>query len=202
MSAPQAAPAPAKAEGQAAEGFGGDADVLMDSVTKDEWKSIEVALSYTKKTVSEMLRRACSQLRSKGELVLDDSNGKFLGDMLPEMDGFATWCYKVCIRGGDMGRKTKAEERAVELGSRQAGGSMRECPCVCALSHRAYLVVAVAPAPPPPHAGTHPSQTALALPRAPGGGGARREEEGQGRRRQRQGRRQDVQDSCKDSDQD
>lgn len=96
MAAPAQAPPPVEGEGHATEGFSAtDSDVLLDSVTKDEWKSIEAALSYTKKTVSEMLRRACSQLRSKGELALDDSNGKFLGDMLPEMEGFATWCYKV-----------------------------------------------------------------------------------------------------------
>ena len=69
--------------------------VLLDSVTKDEWKSIEASLSHHKKTVAEMLKRACSQVRTKGELILDESNGKFLGDMLPEMETFSTWCYKV-----------------------------------------------------------------------------------------------------------
>ena len=54
-------PADADAEGADGEGFG-DSE-LMDSVTKDEWKSIEASLSYTKKTVSEMLKRACSQVR-------------------------------------------------------------------------------------------------------------------------------------------
>eukprot|EP00966_Prymnesium_polylepis_P032202 749184-Prymnesium_polylepis.1 len=78
-------------------GFG-DSEVLLDSVTKDEWKTIEASLSYNKKTVSEMLKRACSQVRTKGELVLDDSNGKFLGDMLAEMDNFATYCYEKHIR--------------------------------------------------------------------------------------------------------
>ena len=77
-----------------AEGFG-TSDVLLDSVTKDEWKNIEASLSYQKKNVAEMLKRACAQVRTKGELQLDESNGKFLGDMLTEMDNFATWCYKV-----------------------------------------------------------------------------------------------------------
>ena len=48
-----------------------------------------------KKTVAEMLKRATAQVRTKGELVQDESNGKFLGDMLSEMETFATWCYKV-----------------------------------------------------------------------------------------------------------
>jgi len=45
-----------------------------------------------------MLKRACAQVRTKGELQLDESNGKFLGDMLTEMDNFATWCYKEHVR--------------------------------------------------------------------------------------------------------
>ena len=73
----------------------GMSDVLLDSVTRMEWKSIEAALSHHKKTVAEMLKRACAQVRTKGELVLDESNGQFLGDMLLEMDNFSTWCYKV-----------------------------------------------------------------------------------------------------------
>jgi hypothetical protein len=93
--APAAAPAGAEDDKEDdAEGFG-MSDVLLDSVTKDEWKSIEQSLSHNKKTVAEMLKRACSQVRTKGELVLDESNGKFLGDMLTEMEDFATWCYKV-----------------------------------------------------------------------------------------------------------
>jgi len=87
----------AEAEGEDAEGFG-SSDVLLDSVTKDEWKSIEVALSYQKKNVAEMLKRACSQVRTKGELQLDDTNGRFLSDLLPEMENFASWCYKEHIR--------------------------------------------------------------------------------------------------------
>ena len=67
--------------------------MLLDSVTKDEWKNIEASLSYQKKNVAEMLKRACAQVRTKGEVVVDDSNGKFLGDMLPEMATFSTWCY-------------------------------------------------------------------------------------------------------------
>ena len=38
-----------------------------------------------------MLKRACAQVRTKGEVVVDDSNGKFLGDMLPEMATFSTF---------------------------------------------------------------------------------------------------------------
>ena len=91
--APAAAPA---AENEDEEGFGAS-DVLLDSVTKDEWKTIEASLSHHKKTVAEMLKRATSQVRTKGELVQDESNGKFLGDMLSEMDNFAVWCYKVCV---------------------------------------------------------------------------------------------------------
>ena len=93
---PAGAPS-AEPEGEEAEGFG-MSDVLLDSVTKDEWKSIEASLSHHKKTVAEMLKRACAQVRTKGELQLDESNGKFLGDMLPEMDTFAVWCYKVGAR--------------------------------------------------------------------------------------------------------
>ena len=92
-----AKPAEASAPSAAADDDeeGNMSEILQDSVTKDEWKSIEQALSHHKKTVAEMLKRACAQVRTKGELVLDESNGKFLGDMLPEMDNFATWCYKV-----------------------------------------------------------------------------------------------------------
>ena len=72
----------------------GLSEMLMDSVTKDEWKTIEASLSYQKKAVAEMLKCACAQVRTKGELSLDDSNGKFLGDMLPEMEHFATRCYR------------------------------------------------------------------------------------------------------------
>ena len=82
-----------------AEGFSGNAEgLLAESVTKDEWKSIEASLTYNKKTVAEMLKRACGQVRHKGEILIDDSNGKFLGDMLPEMDNFSNWCYKEHIR--------------------------------------------------------------------------------------------------------
>ena len=59
----EGAPAAEPEEGEEAEGFG-NSDELMDSVTKDEWKTIEQALSYTKKTVSEMLKRACAQVSS------------------------------------------------------------------------------------------------------------------------------------------
>ena len=82
-----------------AEGFSGNAaGLLAESVTKDEWKSIEASLTYNKKTVAEMLKRACGQVRHKGEILIDDSNGKFIGDMLPEMDNFSNWCYKEHIR--------------------------------------------------------------------------------------------------------
>ena len=64
-------------------------DVLLDSVTKDEWKSIEAALSHHKKTVAEMLKKSSSQNRQKGELIIDESNGKFVADMLPEMEDIA-----------------------------------------------------------------------------------------------------------------
>ena len=37
-------------------------------------------------------------MRTKGELTLDDSNGKFLGDMLAEMENFSSYCYKEHIR--------------------------------------------------------------------------------------------------------
>ena len=88
------AAAPAADADEDDEGFG-MSDVLLDSVTKDEWKSIEAALSHHKKVVAEMLKRCCAQVRTKGELVLDESNGRFLGDMLPEKTDFATWAYKV-----------------------------------------------------------------------------------------------------------
>ena len=81
-----------------AEGFAGNSGLLAESVTKDEWKSIEASLTYNKKTVAEMLKRACGQVRHKGEILIDDSNGKFIGDMLPEMENFSNWCYKEHIR--------------------------------------------------------------------------------------------------------
>ena len=94
--------APAPADGDKSddeeEGFGSNAGLLAESVTKDEWKSIEAALTYNKKTVAEMLKRACGQVRHKGEILIDDTNGKFLGDMLPEMETFSAWCYKEHIR--------------------------------------------------------------------------------------------------------
>ena len=97
--APGAAAPPVGNEGEDIdhEGFG-MSDVLLDSVTKDEWKSIEMSLSHTKKTVAEMLKKSCSQIRQKGELVIDESNGKFVADMLPEMEDFAVWAYKNHIR--------------------------------------------------------------------------------------------------------
>jgi len=95
--APPAEGAPA-ADDDEPEGFGGADDAILDSVSKDQWKAIEASLSHNKKTVAEMLKRGCAQVRTKGELVIDESNGKFLGDMLPEMDNFATWCYKEHIR--------------------------------------------------------------------------------------------------------
>ena len=99
VAAPPAEPKKDDDEEEEAEGFSGNAEgLLAESVTKDEWKSIEAALTYNKKTVAEMLKRACSQIRTKGELTLDDSNGKFIGDMLPEMDNFASFCYKEHVR--------------------------------------------------------------------------------------------------------
>ena len=95
---PPPAPGAAPSEAEDAEEAEGLSDMLLDSVTKDEWKAIEASLSYAKKAVAEMLKRACSHIRTKGELALDDSNGKFLGDMLPEMENFATWCYKEHVR--------------------------------------------------------------------------------------------------------
>ena len=94
---PAAAPAADDPDADDAEGFG-MSDVLLDSVTKDEWKSIEQSLSHHKKTVAEMLKRSCSQIRTKGDLVLDESNGKFLGDMLTEMENFASYCYRAHVR--------------------------------------------------------------------------------------------------------
>ena len=91
---PTAAPAAADDDDKEEEGFA-SSGLLAESVNKDEWKGIEASLSHQKKTVQEMLKRACSQIRTKGELTLDDSNGKFLGDMLPEMADFSAWCYKV-----------------------------------------------------------------------------------------------------------
>ena len=92
---PAGAPAADDAEGAEE---GNMSDMLLDSVTKDEWKSIEMSLSHTKKTVTEMLKRACTQIKQKGELVVDESNGKFLSDMLPEKEDFDVWCYKTHIR--------------------------------------------------------------------------------------------------------
>ena len=99
VAAPPAEPKKDDDEEEEAEGFSGNAEgLLAESVTKDEWKSIEAALTYNKKTVAEMLKRACGQVRHKGEILIDDSNGKFIGDMLPEMDNFSNWCYKEHIR--------------------------------------------------------------------------------------------------------
>jgi hypothetical protein len=99
VAAPPAEPKKDDDEEEEAEGFSGNAEgLLAESVTKDEWKSIEASLTYNKKTVAEMLKRACGQVRHKGEILIDDSNGKFIGDMLPEMDNFSNWCYKEHIR--------------------------------------------------------------------------------------------------------
>jgi|EP00900_Chrysochromulina_parva_P021257 hypothetical protein len=98
-------PPPADASAPAAEapdddqeGFGGTDEMLLDAVSKMEWKNIEQSLSHNKKTVALMLKRSCAQVRTKGDLERDESNGKFLGDMLTEMDNFATWCYTEHIR--------------------------------------------------------------------------------------------------------
>ena len=93
---PAGAPA-ADGDDDEAEGFG-SSDMLLDSVTKDEWKTIEASLSHHKKSVAMMLKRTCAQVRTKGEHIIDESNGKFLGDMLPEMADFAVWCYQEHIR--------------------------------------------------------------------------------------------------------
>jgi hypothetical protein len=128
------ATAPVDAEGPEPEGFGAS-DLLMDSVNKMEWKNIEAALTYQKKNVAEMLRRACSQIRTKGEMQLDDSNGKFLADMLPEMEDFALWCYKEHIRPklarlplelpDEMAVDPKAKKKAAGGGGRGGGGGGR-----------------------------------------------------------------------------
>ena len=55
--APAAAPSAEDPEGE--EGEGNMSDVLMDSLTKDQWKSIEQSLSHHKKTVAQMLKRTC-----------------------------------------------------------------------------------------------------------------------------------------------
>ena len=110
---PAAAPPPAADDDKDEEDMG-MSDVLLDSVTRMEWKSIEASLSHHKKVVADMLKRACAQVRTKGELVVDESNGKFLGDMLPEMDNFSMWCYKVrACRGGQLQRATAEDSRAV-----------------------------------------------------------------------------------------
>ena len=96
----------------------GLSEMLMDSVTKDEWKTIEASLSYQKKAVAEMLKCACAQVRTKGELSLDDSNGKFLGDMLPEMEHFATWCYRVRPRAWWTKRAPTAYAKPSRSGAR------------------------------------------------------------------------------------
>ncbi|KAL3916800.1 MAG: hypothetical protein SGPRY_006662, partial [Prymnesium sp.] len=101
-------------------GFG-DSDTLLDSVTKDEWKTIEQSLSYTKKTVAEMLKRACAQVRTKGDVMLDDSNGKFLGDMLPEMEHFGRYCYKEHIRPKLLSLPLDLPDEVVEDGKKGGG---------------------------------------------------------------------------------
>ena len=56
--APAAAPAAADDDKDEEEGFAASG-MLAESVNKDEWKGIEASLTYNKKTVAEMLKRAC-----------------------------------------------------------------------------------------------------------------------------------------------
>lgn len=84
--------------------------MLLDAVTKDEWKTIEGALLPQRRAVCEMLTRVCTQIRTaaekpveklaKGaaEVQVDENIGRFLVDMLPEMEGFADWIYANHIR--------------------------------------------------------------------------------------------------------
>jgi hypothetical protein len=95
---------------------------FLESVTKDEWKTIEASLSYQKKKVAEMLKAACAQVRTKGELSLDDSNGKFLGDMLPEMEQFAMWCYREHVRPKLIALPLALPEEAEEEPEKGKGG--------------------------------------------------------------------------------
>jgi hypothetical protein len=90
------------------------AAMLLASVTKDEWKTIEGALAPNRKAVCEMLTRVSTQIRVAAEkpadggkkvekakapeVTFDENIGRFLGDMLPEMDGFADWIYANHIR--------------------------------------------------------------------------------------------------------
>lgn len=108
--------------------------MLLASVTKDEWKAIEGALLPNRKAVCEMLTRVSTQIRvgvekppdgkkaergekeAKKDVVFDENIGRFLVDMLPEMDGFAEWIYANHIR-------PKLESMALDLPAEEGSAS-------------------------------------------------------------------------------
>jgi hypothetical protein len=157
--APAAAPAAADDDKDEEEGFAASG-MLAESVNKDEWKGIEASLSYQKKTVQEMLKRACAQIRTKGELTLDDSNGKFIGDMLPEMADFSTWCYKVPPPLDAPATQPAPRALGTQPPARSAPGRHQ------ALSPLRVLACSTAAPAPSRTAGAHPAQAALAAARA------------------------------------
>merc|ERR1740117_61250 len=69
-----------------------------------------------------MLKRAYTQVRTKGELALDDSNGKFLGDMLTDMDDFAQWCYREHVRPKLISLPLPLPEETEEEAPKKKGG--------------------------------------------------------------------------------
>ncbi|KAG8470195.1 hypothetical protein KFE25_008616 [Diacronema lutheri] len=134
MATAPAPPPPGKKEEEEEDEEDEGSAMLLEAVTKDEWKTIEGALLPQRRAVCEMLTRVCTQIRvsaekpadgkkergdkseAKKDVVFDDNIGRFLVDMLPEMDGFAEWIYSNHIR-------PKLESMGLDLPSDDAGQS-------------------------------------------------------------------------------
>lgn len=94
-------PAPAAAtvnEDSDDEAEGQTNNMLLDAVSRDEWKAIESTLSPARRNVADMLARLCTQIRINGKEQFDDSSGRFLLDLLSEMETFPEVAYKQHIR--------------------------------------------------------------------------------------------------------
>lgn len=139
------APPPGQAKEEEEEEDEGSA-MLLASVTKDEWKTIEGALQPNRKAVCEMLTRVSTQIRvsaekpadgkrperadkpeAKKDVIFDENIGRFLGDMLPEMDGFSEWIYGNHIRPKleSMGVDLPADDGGEADGGDKKGGAKK-----------------------------------------------------------------------------